>query len=258
MTNSNYDLNVQSITNGSFGELNVTKLSGANYADIATKLDGVYSLKYNFNGVEDLNVIDHKAVKLGVYFKRTSDMSPGKNSFLLFSIPATISVDANKKVTLVVQENGSVTPARMYFTTEAKDPIVDLSAADTSSWTKTSTLNNSTNGNNYTTLKVGSIINQFINETDANGGITDTIKKDIFNTATKVGTYNMGLFLSPDAFTTTGVEGDAINFTNDNESISLFNELNISSTSDTATEIKNDFGMTGTTVKGYTGILNVQ
>ena len=86
------------------------------------------------------------------------------------------------------------------------------------------------------------------------GALSDDMQKHIHAKATSAGTYSVGIFLSNDAYTGTG----AINFTNDNESMKLFDNLGIASDSDFAKKITTDFSIDNNIVKGYTGTLIVQ
>ena len=246
---ANNDVDISST--GVLGSVNVDKLTGANYDAIKNKLDDLYSFTYTIPvNSEDIANVENKEIKLGVYLKRTSEMSGDENAFLLLSIPAKITFatqNGKKYVQLAIKDAGL---AKMYFTTENNDNFNEATAKNSSDWISKKV--EVKEGAEYTQkINLGKIIAEFFSKDD---DVSNTMKTHIYNKSTNAGSYKIGIFLDANAYAGTG----SVDFTNDNESVDLFTNLGLESSSDIATKIKSDFGMSGSTVKGYTGILNVQ
>ena len=246
---ANNDVDISST--GVLGSVNVDKLTGDNYDAIKNKLDDLYSFTYTIPvNSEDIANVENKEIKLGVYLKRTSEILGDENAFLLLSIPAKITFatqNGKKYVQLAIKDAGL---AKMYFTTENNDNFNEATAKNSSDWISKKV--EVKEGAEYTQkINLGKIIAEFFDKDD---DVSNTMKTHIYNKSTNAGSYKIGIFLDTNAYTGTG----SVDFTNDNESVDLFTNLGLESSSDIAKKIKSDFGMSGSTVKGYTGILNVQ
>ena len=241
--------NDTTINNGIINNITTTPLMGDNFTDIKDDLENIYKLKYTISGGLDLLEVQKKEMRLGIYLKKKTDLDSEKKDIVLLSIPMKITIENrsdNKKYIKLLIENGA--ESKLYYTTHNDTTIEEIKVKNTTDWSIEEVLGLE-KVSKIKDINLLNIINHFFGE----DSLKSAIQAYIYDKFTNENVYNVGVFLSSSIYSGT----EAINFTNDNETINLFENLGLSDLSDFATIIKTDFGMSENTVKGYTSILNI-
>ena len=225
---------------GVLDTVTVDKLVGANFAEVSAELDTMFNFDFTLENTQSLDqyaeLVTNKEDTLGIYLKNRAT-----NSFVLLSIPVVINIDANGAISFEVPAGAL---SKMYSKYESSDQYYETSATVDTAWLQSGTL--STGTESYVNIKLGTVLGHFFDQ----GNLQGDMETILYNVVTRADSYDFSVFLGD----------NGIEFTNDNEAITLFENLEIPTTSDLSTEIRSDFNLKTTVndVHGYTGILNVQ